>query len=269
MSNPKEVNFFQDNLTSGPNPNYEKGWQWYQQAFSHYRGEPVVGEASPLYSERHFSPNTAKRIQEFNPDMKIVYLVRHPLERQISAWKMLWATGMNGGDSIGERWAAKGFDYWMCKGMIREWDQWDGVRYHYQLEAYLEHFPAKQIMVSFLEDWKLDKDWEVARIMQFLDLNPEKCAPGFQEAANRAEDRVIDRPLLKKIRLHPLSRMVVTTLPGSLRNWARGSLARTKATPPEPELSADTRTEFIRFVKPDTGKFLKQWRKPCDYWVLT
>ena len=93
MSEPKEVSFFQDSIDYAPNPNYEKGWPWYQKAFPHYRGEPVVGEATPSYRDGSRSPNTAARVFQFNPGMKIVYMVRDPMERQLSAWRMNYAFG--------------------------------------------------------------------------------------------------------------------------------------------------------------------------------
>ncbi len=260
MSNPKEVKFFHDDAS------YEKGWGWYQRAFAHYNGEPVVGEASPQYASRGPCPHTAKRIHEFNPDMKIIFMVRHPLERELSFWKMVWDLGIRGEDGISEKSALNGFDHWMR--MVRDLEWWDDCRYHYQLEAYLKCFPTGQILVSFLEDWKLGKDGEVARIMRFLGLDPAMQAAGFQERANRAVDRTMDRPLLKKIRLHPLARIVVGGFPASWRDWARNKIARTKVVPPTPDLSMELKAEFINHVKPDAEIFLKQWGKPFNYWDL-
>lgn len=268
MSNPKEACFFQDTMDFQTNPNYEKGWQWYQQVFNHYSGEPVVGEATPSYSDRSRSPNTAKRIYEFNPEMKIIYMVRHPLERQISGWAMQWAEGMGNvwPDRKETAWALKGFDYWMR--MQKEARQWDECQYHYQIEAYLEYFPAERVLISFLEDWKPDRDREVARIMEFIGLNPEEQPANFQESANRGSDRTIDRPLLKKLRTSSLFRMFSSRVPSSWRQWARNNIAITQAVPPKLDLSEETKTEFITYVKPDAENFLKQNGKHVHYWSL-
>lgn len=266
ISEPKEVNFFLDFLDGQPHPNFERGWQWYKQAFAHYRGEPVIGEASPLYAEKSCSRNAPKRIYDFNPDMKLIYMVRHPLERQISAWKMHWADGMNGAEHTGAKWALNGFDYWMR--MQKGIRQWEGCCYHDQLGAYLELFPAENVLVSFLEDWRPDKTAEVARIMRFLGLDPQRRAKNFQEAANRAEDRVIDPPFLKRVRSHPLTRIMVRRFPTSLRDWARNNFARTRAIPPEPDRLETTKEEFFSYIRPDIDVFLQRWGKPRDYWAL-
>lgn len=266
MSDPKEVNFFQDNIDYQTNPNYEKGWEWYHRAFSHYNGESVVGEATPSYSDRSRSPNTAKRIYEFNSEMKIIYLVRNPLERQFSAWKMQYAFGKERSFPWRRehQWALKGLDYWMQ--MAKNAKQWDECRYQYQLLAYLEYFPAQQVLVSFLEDWKLLKDREVSRIMDFLGLDLTSRATNFQEMANRGNERTIDRPLLKQIRIHPIVRLLVGCFPASWRDWARINIARTKAVLPQHNFLEETKLEFINYVKPDAEMFLAQWGKPSNYW---
>lgn len=267
ISKPKEVNFFVDHLLDGqPNPNFERGWQWYKHAFAHYRGEPVIGEASPLYAEKICSRNAPKRIYDFNPDMKLIYMVRHPLERQISAWKMDWTEGINGAQHRGAKWALNGFDHWMR--MVKENRGWEGCCYYDSLGAYLELFPAENVLVSFLEDWKPDKTVELVRIMHFLGLDPQRWPKNFQEEANRAEDRKIDRPFLKRVRIHPLTRKTVRRFPTSLRDWARNYFALTRAIPPEPDLLETTRGKFFSYIKPDIDVFLQRWGKPRDYWAL-
>ncbi|NJM99335.1 MAG: sulfotransferase [Phormidesmis sp. RL_2_1] len=200
MSRPKEVKFFLDTIDYKPNnPDYEKGWDWYQQAFAHYNGEAIIGEGTPNYSARTRSPNTAKRVYGFNPNMKLIYMVRNPLERQVSAWKMEYTFGQSEAfPPIPEyEWALKGLNYWMQ--MQREQGQWNDCCYGYQLEAYEAFFPRESICVSFLEDWKHSKDAEISRILRFLDLDPTLLPEGIQESANRGADRKISRPLVKKL----------------------------------------------------------------------
>ncbi|MEL7352498.1 MAG: sulfotransferase [Cyanobacteria bacterium P01_A01_bin.116] len=266
MSRPKEVDFFQDTFYYQPNRNYERGWEWYQQAFSHYAGEPVVGEASPAYSECSRSPNTAKRIHAFNRDIKIIYLVRDPLQRQISAWKMHYALAKEKISSLRKhrQWALEGFDYWMR--MQQNVKQWDECRYSYQLSAYEALFPAENICVSFLEDWQQSKDSEVERIMNFLSLAPERWPKHIQENANRGVDRTIDRPWLKKIRTHALTQSVVSQFPLSLRSWARGNIARAKVSVPEADISEVVKRDFLDHVSEDNYAFLRRYSKDLSIW---
>lgn len=266
MSNPKEVSFFQDTIDFKPNPNYEKGWEWYKKAFAHYTGESVVGEATPSYSDRSRSPNTAKRIYEFNPDMKIIYMVRNPFKRQISGWKMQYASGKEKSFPWRRehKWALKGFDYWMR--MQGDVGQWDECRYSYQLCAYEEFFSNENICVSFLEDWQHSKEAEVKRIMMFLGLNPASWQTNSPEQANRASDRTIETPLVKKIRRIPQFQAIFKSFPSSWQNWATMKFARTKVVTPVVEISPNTQQSFINYVADDSRAFLQKYGKNLELW---
>ena len=267
MSRPKEVGYFLDTIDYKPNnPNYEKGWDWYQQAFSHYDGEAAVGEATPNYAARTRSPNTAKKIYEFNPDMKLIYMVRDPLAKQMSGWKMMYAAAKDeASPSTKEHeWAVKGIDYWM--EMKRERSQWDDCRYGYQLAAYETFFPEENICVSFLEDWAQSKSAEVNRILRFLNLDPALMPDDIQERTNRGADRQVSRPLVKKIRTHPAVRMMVKGLPKSWRDWSRTKVATKAAVYPTVELSPAVKDSFVSYVAEDVRAFLKRYDKPQDFW---
>jgi hypothetical protein len=266
MSEPKEVSFFQDVMDFQPNPNYEKGWDWYQQAFTHYNGEQVIGEATPSYSDRSRSPNTARRIYDFNPEMKIVYMVRNPLERQISAWKMQWYDGMDGlwPNRRENLWALAGFDYWMK--MQFSVMQWDICRYGYQLSAYENLFSSENICVSFLEDWRQNKQKEVERIMIFLGLDPLLWNPQNAEYANRGEDRKVQRSLFKKIRMTKPAMNISRYFPSSWRERFHRAMPLKYVSPPVPKLSPTLKDAFIAYVYEDSTSFLRRYGKDIDLW---
>jgi hypothetical protein len=270
MSRPKEVRFFSDTINYLPNnPNYEKGWAWYQQAFSHYQGESAIGEATPFYSSRTRSPNTARRIYEFNPDMKIIYMVRDPIRRQISAWKMQYDTGLHKVEKLNREhdWALKGIDYWMEQQ--RDSGQWDECRYGYQLAAYEQYFTQQNILVTFLEDWIETKQEEVERILNFLNLSPERALERHRENSNAEKNRKYDRPLLKKVRTNPVVRSLVKTFPVSFRDWARDNVARQKSLYPSDVICEKICREFIEYIEDDIAAFLTRYHKPSSLWQTT
>lgn len=268
MSQPKEVSFFQDTIDFEPNPNYEKGWEWYQTAFSHYSGEPIVGEATPSYSDRSRSPNTARRIFEFNPKMKIIYMVRDPLERQISAWRMLWTFGKE--KSFPDRreigWALEGFSSWLEKQ--QEVDQWEMCRYGYQLQAYRDFFPEEQICVTFLENWKSNKEKELEVIMQFLKIDPTRRDSTRKERANRGNERTIERPLFKGLRKLAMVRSASKMIPKDVKAEIVNRWSRTSLSPPEVNLESDIVSEFRDFVREDAMSFVEKYGNPKGAWKL-
>jgi hypothetical protein len=80
-SRPKEVCFFDRD------ENYSKGINWYRKNFPKTKitKEAKYFEATPAYIYRSFA---AERIYNFNPKIKIIVILRDPVERAFSAWKM-------------------------------------------------------------------------------------------------------------------------------------------------------------------------------------
>jgi hypothetical protein len=62
------------------------GLAWYRSQFEGWNGEPVVGEATPGYMiHRHDPTVVAKRIDRFLPDVRLVAILRNPIDRANSA----------------------------------------------------------------------------------------------------------------------------------------------------------------------------------------
>lgn len=82
MANKKEVHFFDnENLFRRRRVSYSK----YHSYFSPSERHKVLGEATPIYMYWNPSP---KRIFEYNPNMKIIVILRNPIERAYSHWNM-------------------------------------------------------------------------------------------------------------------------------------------------------------------------------------
>ncbi|MGB3617901.1 MAG: sulfotransferase, partial [Catalinimonas sp.] len=148
----KEIHYF------SVEKNLARGEAWYLDFFSHYRGESVIGEASPTYTVR---PNleSAKHIHAFNPDMKIIYITRHPYQKLLSEWKM---------DYVANRFKARGgFETY-----VRHRVEIHQVLYHccfdYQIDPYRNLFPQENILVLFLEDWGKSPEDEARKLCAFL-----------------------------------------------------------------------------------------------------
>ena len=84
MAKPKEVHLFDA-------PDYSGDWspeemdERYQPSFEHCPGAAVRGEATPIYM---VLPEIARELRRYNPDLKLVVLLRDPVERAISHYYM-------------------------------------------------------------------------------------------------------------------------------------------------------------------------------------
>jgi hypothetical protein len=82
LSRPKEPKFF--------GRRYGKGWRWYRKIFRPGNGYLLRGEASTMYASSLGSfKYTPVLMHRYLPDVKIVYVVRHPLDRLVSQWRHL------------------------------------------------------------------------------------------------------------------------------------------------------------------------------------
>jgi hypothetical protein len=82
MADRKEVHFFDnEEYFSNDKPDYSKYLSW----FSPNKSHKILGEATPIYMYWNDSP---KRIWEYNPNMKLIVILRNPIERAYSHWNM-------------------------------------------------------------------------------------------------------------------------------------------------------------------------------------
>src|SRR5688572_4249341 len=83
LADAKELHFFDDEAQDWSAPDYGA----YNARFSDPAGRPC-GEATPIYT---YWPNSLERIAAYNPAMKLVVMLRDPVERAWSHWRMEYA----------------------------------------------------------------------------------------------------------------------------------------------------------------------------------
>ena len=78
MSRPKEPNFFSDDEI------YARGLPWYLSLFQGAGEAALCGESSTHYTKLPAYPRTVERMARALPRVKIVYVMRHPIDRLVS-----------------------------------------------------------------------------------------------------------------------------------------------------------------------------------------
>jgi hypothetical protein len=131
MTDPKEPNFF-----SIPSV-YERGPEWYTALFSGARPDQICGEASPSYTRFPRFPAAAERMWQLIPQTRLIYLMRHPVERFYSNYVFDRAFGHR--ETIRQTLAARPYVL-------------ETSKYIRQIERYLEFFPREQLHLVVLED---------------------------------------------------------------------------------------------------------------------
>jgi len=155
ISKEKEPHFF------SKRDDWQGALDEYHQLFSHKPGR-CFGEASTSYSFYDEYPKAAARLAQYNPALKLIYLLRHPVDRMESHYNHRLR---NGAASRRPLKALSGDPAYIQRS-----------RYFYQLRSYLEHFPKEQLLVLLFEEYTADPLGHLARISEFLNISPEPLA---------------------------------------------------------------------------------------------
>jgi hypothetical protein len=210
----KEVHFF--------DRHFAKGERWYRASFSTRRamqatekehGAPVLtGEASPSYT---FHPLAAERMAALLPRVRIVLLLRDPVERAHSHWRMSHERGADRLDFesaidaeddrlAGEMDRVRADDTYFSKP-LKHWSYVARGLYDVQMERWLGAFPREQLLVRSAEEFFADPHGVHERVLDFLDLPRQPLADA--EVVNRGATRspmadATRRRLIKRFRDH-------------------------------------------------------------------
>jgi hypothetical protein len=171
----KEVNFFNDYVhfesLSGKSENYAQGLDWYRDRFESASDFLATGEVTPAYMDR---PEVPGRINRHFPGVKLIALLRHPVERTYSNY-LFYKNALLLDDSPTLEEAVRRHPAYLERS-----------RYHLHLRRYLEHFPAARLKVVLFDDI-LARPADVLRdIYTYLGVDPAFIPPDIDARENPA-----------------------------------------------------------------------------------
>jgi hypothetical protein len=172
MSTPKELRYFS---YSGPYPeNLDEEYihrgvttlEEYKQHFKDVKDEKVIGEASPMYL---YTPGTAERIKAVIPQVKMLAILRNPVDRAFSAYMHAIRDWKEPSDS---------FKMALEKEEERIKAGW-GILWHYtragfyaeQLSRFYQVFDKNQIRVVLYDDLVDDAKGLMKSIFEYLEVD--------------------------------------------------------------------------------------------------
>ncbi len=138
----------------------------YQALFAGAREDQAIGEASPLYL---YSPRAPLRIRALVPNVKLIAILRDPVERAYSHFLLhrLW-----GLDDIADYQAAiEAEDSRERMGRSAHWFYRRVGLYGEQLARYLSIFPREQMKIFLFEDLEQNAQAVIEQILEFLNLD--------------------------------------------------------------------------------------------------
>ena len=245
-----DVGFFPHKETHFFSFRYKRGLEWYEGLFKKLKGT-IKGEGSPSYTTGEFSKLAAKRIAADLPDVKMIFIARHPMDRLPSGYTQLFDSGLNPGSFEEElRTSPKLLP---------------ASRYYERLQDFYEHIPRESILVMFLEDLKRDYTGELSRMFEFLGVESmPSTSPPLTPQNTRAHKRV-DRRLLKRMRERKVFLSLNWLLPRRIKDLLKPLFRKKLA------VTVEWTPELKRFatdaLRPDAERFLEDNGKPHDFWT--
>ena len=169
MAEPKELDFFIEGR------NWERGVGWYEDRFAAAGDATARGEASTNYSKHPFFDGVPERIHSVLPDVRLLYVVRHPIRRMVSEYWHHVA-------EYGER-APLGQALRTNTMLFALSD------YATQIDRYLERFPRERLLVITSEGLHDRRAETLRSVFSFIGVDDSWTPPNLDALLHRSEQK--------------------------------------------------------------------------------
>lgn len=199
MSTPKEPNFFSDDDV------FERGLGWYESLFAGAPAGTICGESSTHYTKLPTHPQTIERLGAVIDTPKLIYVMRHPIDRLVSHYIHAWTT----------REVSVGID----EAVEQMPALVDYGRYAMQLSPWIERFGRDAVLCVFLPRLKAHANEEMARIGRFLGLREAPVWDHDLQAHNVSSKRLRESPWRDRVlNLPGMTTLRRTLVPQGMRD---------------------------------------------------
>jgi hypothetical protein len=163
----------------------------YLEHFAAAAAFPARGESTPSYC---FVPDAVAAIAAFEPRMRLILMLRDPVDRAISHIEHRGREARRRPRRLtqGEVWDELLEDlrtpYWRVGPRLGNQRGYHARgHYHEQLRRIYEHFPQEQVLVARLEDLQADPHAVLRRVTDFLGVAPHRFEDLEPRNVNRYE----------------------------------------------------------------------------------
>lgn len=166
MANKKEVHYFdKDKYFKGQSPNYKK----YHKYFSPSNETQIIGEATPIYM---YWNEAIARIHRYNPKIKLIIVLRNPIDRAFSHWNMERDKGREKRSFfqaiIDEASKINSSD----RTQDKTFSYLDRGYYSSQIKNIYKYFQDNQLLVLRNDLLRIQPDEVLMRISKYLNISP-------------------------------------------------------------------------------------------------
>lgn len=165
LSEEKELHFFDNEVI------FKKKEVSYFNLHKHFKKSfknKVYGEITPIYI---YWKHSIERIHKYNPKIKLIAILRNPIDRAFSHWNMETLRGIEKEDFFEciKLEVENRNNNNITQDRIRSYVE-RGI-YSEQIERILQHFPKEQILFIKYDDFFNDQEITINKIFDFLSVD--------------------------------------------------------------------------------------------------
>lgn len=268
-SKPKEPNFFAlmgetadfVEPDGRPRPVGELGItdiESYRALFDSAADAAAIGEASVAYMP---DPRVPQRIHRLVPDVKLIAILRNPVDAAFSGYLMTRGHGVE---------PCETFEAALQDQRRRETGRYfDGLYiqpgfYCAHLQQYRAYFPDARIRVYLFEEFSQDPQAVLSDIFGFLEVD-RSFNPGRGARVNLSgvpKSKFLHRLLTG--RTNPMARFILPHIPASMRRFLIAIRNRNLR---RPTMAAETRQKLIDVFRGDIENLQKYLGRDLSHWL--
>lgn len=247
MSSPKETGFFLRRT--------DRDLDWYQQCFS--GRARAYGETSTNYAKHPGFDGVPKRMHSLLPDIKLLYVVRDPVERAVSHFVHNWVVKRE--HSSIEEVLCPPDESWYV----------NVSRYHYQLSQYLEYYSLEDICVIESERLRSARMDVLSEIFEFIEVEPDVEREWVQSEYHKSEKK--QRPTdAAEFLIHTNIGQAVKNIGKALvpSSWVERSKGLLWQNAEKPTVGPEIRERVREYLREDVKQLRRLTGKEFGSWSL-
>lgn len=229
---------------------WEAGLEEYHSLYAPAAGQ-ICGESSTMYTFLPEWRGTHERLFAYNPELKLIYIMRQPVERVISnyAHRVVRRT-VEGPPEV---------------AIFANPTYINRTRYGVQLRPYLELFGRDKILPIIFEEYIADQTRTLGQIAEFLDISRDGFPTDHKEVVvHKTAGSWYLPPSLNKLTYSDTIKTMMDYIPSPLRRAARRLIG--KRIDEKPEFSPVLRETIWRLLEDDVGTVEGLLGRRLDVW---
>lgn len=274
MSKVKETNFFAlegaTEIESGEDdPAQMHHYPWSITSFDAYKDlfkdatENSIGETSPMYM---YGEGVIGRIKKYTPDIKMIAILRHPVDRLYSRYLHLAREDRTPTEHFADA-LNKDNLWWIRNDLVKE-----GFYYNH-LSKFFEAFPKNQLKIFLYDDLRADSDKLIHDIFEYIGVDASFAPDQSIEhnVSGKIKNRFIDKLIGQNSVLKSTVQKVFPGIINSMKNshWAQSKLTdMRKKNLEKPKLTKELRQQMIdEIYKDDILKLQQLLDRDLSHWL--